>query len=98
MDAVFWVGTLAAVCSAVSFVPQALMIIRTRNTKGISVATYLITVSGFSLWVTYGWMLAQWPLIVSNAICLVLSSFILTMKLMPQPTKNAVAATLDPKV
>jgi MtN3 and saliva related transmembrane protein len=41
-------------------------------------------------------MQMQWPLIVTNGICLALSAFILVMKLLPQPKKERVAETLDP--
>ena len=40
---------------------------------------------------TYGILLGQWPLIVTNAICLALSSFILAMKLLPGRKRDAVA-------
>jgi MtN3 and saliva related transmembrane protein len=98
MDITFWIGTSAAICSAVSFAPQAWKIIRTRDTKGISVGTFVITVVGFVLWIVYGWQLGQWPLIASNALCLIFASFILAMKLLPEKKKNAVADTLDPAV
>jgi MtN3 and saliva related transmembrane protein len=76
------VGALAAVCSTVSFAPQAIKIIRTRETKDISTGMYVLTVAAFVAWTAYGVMLHQWPLIVANGICLVLSAFILAMKLL----------------
>ncbi len=56
---------------------------------------YLITVAGFIAWLAYGVSLGQWAIIVQNVICLCLSSFILTMKLLPQ-RKEAVADALTP--
>jgi MtN3 and saliva related transmembrane protein len=52
---------------------------------------YLITVAGFALWTAYGIRLGQWPLIGSNTICLLLSGFILMMKLLPHREKKAVS-------
>lgn len=89
-------GTLAALCSTISFVPQAWRIVRTRDTKAISPLTYSLTVTGFALWTTYGLGLGEWPLIVTNSICFVLSAFILIMTLLPRPKKEAVAETIDP--
>lgn len=89
-------GTLAALCSTISFVPQAWRIVRTRDTKAISPLTYSLTVTGFALWTAYGLGLGQWPLIVTNSICFVLSAFILIMTLLPRPKKEAVAETIDP--
>ena len=96
MSAVTVVSVFAATLSMVSFVPQAWAIIRSRNTDGISLKTYLITVAGFVAWLAYGVLLGQWATIVQNIICLGLSSFILTMKLLPQRRKKAVADALDP--
>jgi len=90
------IGSLAAIASTVSFAPQAWKIIKSRNTKDISAGMYMLTVSGFFLWAGYGMLLGEWPLIVTNSICLVMSSFILTMKLLPKPKKEAVASVLDP--
>jgi MtN3 and saliva related transmembrane protein len=91
------IGACAAVASTVSFVPQAWKIIKSRRTSDISAAMYAVTVIGFALWTAYGVMLAQWPLIFTNAICLVLSAFILAMKLLPRRQKNAIADALDPE-
>jgi MtN3 and saliva related transmembrane protein len=96
VDLVTLIGSLAALCSTTSFAPQAWRIIKTRDTSAISSRMYLITVVGFGLWLAYGLMKGEWPLIVTNAICLGLSAFILCMKLLPQPKKDAVADALDP--
>jgi MtN3 and saliva related transmembrane protein len=92
------VGALATLASTTSFVPQAWKVIRTRDTRAISTGMYTVTVLGFSLWLAYGLLLGQWPLIVTNAICLLLSGFILAMKRLPKRKRQAVAEALDPKV
>jgi MtN3 and saliva related transmembrane protein len=96
MDVATMIGALATVASTVSFTPQAWKIIKSRRTDDISARMYIVTVVGFSLWTAYGVLLRQWPLIVTNGLCLALSGFILTMKLLPQRDKNAVADVLDP--
>jgi MtN3 and saliva related transmembrane protein len=53
-------------------------------------------VIGFAAWATYGMMLSQWPLVVSNGICFLLSGFILAMTLLPSAKKNAVADAVTP--
>lgn len=97
MQLVTILGSLAAIASTISFTPQAWKIIRTRDTEAISAPMYAITVVGFALWLSYGLMLSQWPIIITNGICLVLSGFILTMKLLPQRKRDKVADALDPK-
>ena len=74
------IGVLAAISSTGSFAPQAWKIIKTRETKHISTGMYSLTVAGFALWLAYGVMLGQWPLIATNGICLALAAFILVMK------------------
>lgn len=96
MNLVDVIGSLAALASMVSFSPQAWRIIKSRRTDGLSPATYSITVAAFALWVVYGVMLGRWPLVVSNAVCLLLSGFILVMTLLPPRVKAEVAKALDP--
>jgi MtN3 and saliva related transmembrane protein len=97
MKMVVLLGYLAALASMASFVPQAWKIIRSRQTKGLSAGMYLLTVSAFGLWLVYGVLLKQWPLVVSNAVCFGLSAFILVMTLLPQARRDKVAATLKGK-
>lgn len=96
MQAITIIGACAAVASTVSFVPQAWKIIKTRRTQDISTVMYAVTVGGFGMWTVYGILLAQWPLIFTNAVCLILSAFILAMKILPRRQKDAVADAIDP--
>ena len=96
MDLETLVGALAALFSTTSFLPQAWKIIKSRDTRGISTGMYSITVVGFALWLAYGVLKFEWPLIVTNSICLALSAFILLMKYLPQDQKESVADTIDP--
>ena len=90
------IGGLAAAASTSSFAPQAWKIIKTRETKGISVGMYGITVVGFALWFAYGVMLGQWPLIFTNSVCQLLSGFVLIMKVLSPQARDRVADKLDP--
>lgn len=96
MEPVTIVGSIAALASTVSFTPQAWKIIKSRDTASISAGMYMLTVTGFALWITYGILLGQWPIIVPNTLCLILAAFILTMKLLPRSKRNKVADALDP--
>ncbi len=91
-----YIGAAAAICSTASFAPQAWKIIRSRDTSSISATMYALTVAAFLLWLCYEWLRNDWALILPNAICLVLASFILMMTQLPQRKKEAVADTLDP--
>jgi MtN3 and saliva related transmembrane protein len=96
MQTVTIVGYLAALCSMTSFTPQAWKIIRTRDTSSISAPMYALTVSGFALWLVFGLIKAEWPIIITNGVCLILSAFILLMTVLPRAKKEAVADAIDP--
>ena len=74
------VGTAAALCSMTSFTPQILKIWRERDASSVSLRMYVVTVTGFSLWVAYGVLTQSWPVVGANAVCLVLSGIILSLK------------------
>jgi MtN3 and saliva related transmembrane protein len=73
-------GFLAAVCTTASFVPQVWHILKTRDTRAISLMMYLLFTVGVVLWLVYGIMIGSIPVIVANSITLVLALVILTCK------------------
>ena len=76
-----WMGYAAATCTTLSFIPQAVKTIRSRDTSGISLWMYVVFTFGIACWFGYGVFLESWPMIVSNAITFLLSSTILGLKL-----------------
>lgn len=96
MDSALIVGYLASACSMASFAPQAWRIIKTGDTDAISRHMYLLTVTGFALWSVFGIMRMEWPIILTNTVCFVLSAFILMMKVLPKSQRDKIAAKLDP--
>lgn len=76
-----WFGYVAATLTTLSFLPQALKTLRTRDTRGISAGMYAVFTLGVGCWFFYGLALGSWPMIVSNLVTLGLSSAILAMKL-----------------
>jgi MtN3 and saliva related transmembrane protein len=75
------VGVAAALCSMSSFVPQILKILREHDASSVSLRMYVVTVTGFVLWIIYGWSIGSWPVAVSNSVNLLLSAAILALKL-----------------
>ncbi len=80
MSAAEVVGTTAAACSMISFVPQIVKVWREKDATSVSLKMYVVTFTGFSLWTAYGVMTASWPVTVANIVCLVLSATLLTLK------------------
>jgi MtN3 and saliva related transmembrane protein len=75
-----YIGSLAAACTTLCWLPQALKIIREKQTQGISLITQAQFTVGLALWLIYGLLLMNWPLIISNAVTLVFSVVILILK------------------
>lgn len=76
-----YLGFAAAACTTVCFVPQAVKIIRERQTAGLSLPTYVIFATGLSLWLVYGIFVPSAPIVVANALTLIPALIILGMKI-----------------
>jgi MtN3 and saliva related transmembrane protein len=80
-----WMPTVLAVTAGLlstsSFVPQVLKAWRERDTAAISKRMYLVTVTSFTLWALYGFMIGNPPIIVFNLLSLALSGAILFLKI-----------------
>jgi MtN3 and saliva related transmembrane protein len=74
------IGTAAALCSMASFTPQIVKIWREKDASSISLRMYVVTVTGFALWISYGLLTKSWPVVGANTVCLILSAFILGLK------------------
>ena len=74
-------GFAAATCTTLAYAPQFVKVWRTRSTEDISLGMFLVLVLGVALWLLYGLLSGDGPLIASNAITLVLAGAILFMKL-----------------
>ena len=75
------IGYLAATLTTLAFVPQALLTLRTRDVRGISLGMYGLFTVGIALWLAYGVCLGEWPIIAANAVTLVLAASILATKI-----------------
>jgi MtN3 and saliva related transmembrane protein len=76
-----WLGFAAAALTTGSFIPQAVMTIRTRNTSGVSLGMYVVFTVGVATWLAYGLAIESWPMIAANTITLGLAAVILGFKL-----------------
>ncbi len=76
-----YVGYLAGVLTVLSLLPQVLRAWRTKQTKDLSIRTFLLLITAGVLWITYGVMAKDWPVIATNAGMVMLNGAILTAKL-----------------
>ena len=64
-----------------AFLPQVLHTLATRDTRGISLRMYVTFVSGVSLWVVYGLLIRDLPLVLANSATVLLAGAVLCLKL-----------------
>ena len=75
------VSAAAATLTTAAFLPQALHIIRYKDTRAISLHMYVAFAAGVLLWLVFGLIIGNLPIIVSNAVTLGLALAIIAMKL-----------------
>lgn len=77
-------GYCAAALTTGSFLPQAVLTVRTRNVSGISLGMYSAFTAGVALWLVYGVLLGKWPIVAANAVTLCLAATILFVKVVEE--------------
>jgi MtN3 and saliva related transmembrane protein len=75
------IGAIGAVLTTLCWLPQALKVIREKETRALSLPATGTFTAGVVLWLIYGLAIGDWPLIGSNAVTLTLMTPILAMKL-----------------
>jgi len=81
MNLITLLGLIAAFCTTLSFVPQAIQTIQTKNTKGISLPMYALFAFGTLLWLFFGIFSGNIPIVLANVVTLLFASIILFYKL-----------------
>jgi MtN3 and saliva related transmembrane protein len=76
-----WIGSTAAICTTVSFVPQLLRVWQRKTARDISLAMFLLFSFGEACWLIYGLGIRSTPVIAANAVTLALAVAILALKL-----------------
>jgi MtN3 and saliva related transmembrane protein len=81
MDLTLVVGLAAGFLTTIAFVPQVVQIWKAKSAKDVSIHTFAAFAAGVALWLAYGILKHEPPIIVWNAVTLVLAAAILAMKL-----------------
>jgi MtN3 and saliva related transmembrane protein len=74
-------GFVAGALTTAAFIPQVLKSWRTRDLAGISTGMYTLFTTGVAFWLFYGIAVMSWPVILWNAITLLLAGGVLFLKL-----------------
>ena len=74
-------GYIAATFTTASFLPQAILTLKTGNTKSLSLSMYSLFTTGVLLWLIYGIYRSDNAIIIANSVTLILSTAILSFKI-----------------
>ena len=81
MNLITVVGLLAALLTTIAFLPQVIKIWKTQKTRDISLTMYATLITGVFLWLVYGFLIKDLPLIIANLVTLILVSSVLFLKI-----------------
>jgi MtN3 and saliva related transmembrane protein len=81
MDTTNLVGLSAGFLTTIAFIPQVVKIWKAKSAKDVSLPTFVAFTLGVALWLGYGILKQEPPIVVWNAVTLVLATAILAMKL-----------------
>lgn len=79
-ESLYFIGYIAAACTSMSFLPQAIKVIKTNDTESLSIGMYSVFTFGVLCWLIYGVVLVDWPMIIANIITFTLAGIILALK------------------
>ena len=74
-------GIMAGTLTTISFIPQVIKIYKTKDAKDLSIATFCMFSCGVFLWLIYGIVTREWPIILANGVTLILVFAIIVMKI-----------------
>lgn len=74
-------GYLAGTLTTAALVPQVWRTLRTKDVSGISLRMYTIFTAGIAVWLAYGILLGETPMLIANSVSLVLACIVLALKL-----------------
>lgn len=75
------IGYVAAACTTLAFIPQAMKVFKTMDTSAISLTMYSVFTFGLATWLAFGILKSEWPIIIANGITFVFASLILSYKI-----------------
>ncbi len=81
MNYITVIGLVAAACTTIAFFPQILQVYRTKQTRDLSLPTFILLTAGIFLWLIYGILLESLPIILANSITLIGCFYIVIMKI-----------------
>lgn len=73
------IGIMAGICTSVSLLPQLIKIIKEKKVEDLSPFMLLILFTGLSLWVYYGVLREDWPIIITNSFSVLINGIMIVL-------------------
>ena len=73
-------GIVASSLSVLAFLPQVVKALRTRSTGDVSAGMFILILAGAALWIAYGWLRRDWPVVGTNAVIAALATIMILIK------------------
>lgn len=80
MDKLFYIGIIAGTLTTSAFLPQVVQAAKTKQTKDLSLAMFVVTAMGLTLWIVYGVFVKSAPIILANTVTLALVCYLIFLK------------------
>jgi len=81
MNMITLLGFVAASCTTVAFLPQVIKTYKSKSAKDLSLFMSTLLASGVALWLIYGLLIMDWPVIIANLFTLAMVLALLVFKL-----------------
>lgn len=89
MESYTLIGLAAGFCTTIAFLPQVIKTWKSRSARDLSLGMYSIFCTGVALWLTYGLLISDLPIILTNMATLILALSILFFKLIFKDSANS---------
>lgn len=80
MDTIQFLGLLAGGCTTLAFVPQVIKTYKARSAEGLSLGMFSIFFAGVAMWLVYGILKQDLPVIIANFVTLILAFTLIVFK------------------
>lgn len=75
------IGIAAGICTASSLLPQVIKTIKTKEAEEVALGMLLTLMAGLILWIIYGWMRKDIPIIATNCFSLLLNAVMIFLRI-----------------
>jgi MtN3 and saliva related transmembrane protein len=77
MEFTSYIGIAAGIFTSISLLPQLIKIIREKETENISSFMLFILIAGLGLWIWYGLLKKDYPILITNSFSFLVNSLMI---------------------